>query len=799
MKNLKQAKKILKTVKNYDDKLLSRTTGLSETLSQLLKDYLPEGLLDDIKEIDKLTVQKKRALIDYISKAVEQIKLEEEEKKEKTVNLLPLEKFFSIQIKDLKLLKPIEKRAFKKVGIQNLYDALFFFPKRYDDRRFKSLSKIKDGETGLFRLEVLDIKKINRGKLKVQVFLKQGDKKLNAFFVHDKPFLFSYFRKGKEVILYGKVSVYGKDISIIQPEIYNQFDPVIMDRIVPVYSLRGDSTVKITSQTINHLRRGIFKILKEYLPLFPEYMPENIRKKYKLPGITEALKKVHFPDISENIKDLNNLQTRPQTRVIFDELFILELAYAYRKNLLKENPAEAIKTDNNFTEKFESILPFKLTEDQKKAIKDILNDISKPSPMNRMVQGDVGSGKTVVAIAASLAVAQSGNQVAVMAPTEILAQQHYRNFKNILGETVEIYLLTGSTPNKEKKKIYRKMETGEAKIVIGTHALIQDEVKFKNLALVIVDEQHRFGVEQRKALIEKSGKVPHVLVMTATPIPRTLALTYFGDLDVSVIKQLPSGRKKVETMIYYEDEREVMNSFIRKELEKGRQVFVVYPLIEDSEKIDLKSAEEGFKKWKEAFPDRKVILLHGRMSQEEKDRIMEDFRNKKADILVSTTVIEVGVDIPNASVMVIEDAYRFGLSQIHQLRGRVGRGKYKGYCFLVVPEEFKYRSDSPEIEKKREKALQRLKILVSTTDGFKIAEEDFKLRGSGDIIGTAQSGKFYFGLADPTRERDSKILEYAKKEAEKLIEEDPHLEKNPLLKELVYRKYGDRFNLVNIA
>lgn len=798
MKNLKQAKEILEKVKNYDDRLLSRTTGLSETLQQLLKEYLPEGLLDDIKEIDSLTVQKKRALIDYLLKAVEQVRVEQV-KEEKVPEKLPIERFFSIKITDLKFLKPVEKRAFKKVGIQSIYDALFFFPKRYDDRRFKSLSGIKDGETGLFKLEVLDIKKINRGKLKVQVSLKQGNKKLNAFFVHDKPFLFSFFRKGKEVILYGKVSVYGKEISIIQPEIYNRFDPVIMDRIVPVYSLRGDSTVKITSQTINHLRRGLFKILKEYLPVFPEYLPERLRKKYKLPEITEAVKKVHFPDMFEDLAKLNALLTRPQTRIIFDELFILELAYAYRKSLLKENPAEAVKIDSGFIEDFEKLLPFKLTDDQKKAIKEIIEDISKPSPMNRMVQGDVGSGKTVVAVAASLAVAGSGYQVAVMAPTEILAQQHYRNFKSIIRDAEKIYLLTGSTPAREKREIYRKMETGEAKIVIGTHALIQDEVRFKNLALVIVDEQHRFGVEQRKALIEKSGKTPHVLVMTATPIPRTLSLTYFGDLDVSVIKQLPSGRKKVETMIYYEDERDVMNSFIRKELEKGRQVFVVYPLIEESEKIDLKSAEEGFKKWKEAFPDKKVILLHGRMSQEEKDRIMEEFRNKKADILVSTTVIEVGVDIPNASVMVIEDAYRFGLSQIHQLRGRVGRGEYEGYCFLVVPEEFKYRSDNPDQEKKREKALRRLKILVSTTDGFKIAEEDLKLRGSGDIIGTAQSGRFYFGLADPARERDGKILEYAKKEAEKLIEEDPHLDRNPLLKEIVFRKYGDRFNLVNIA
>jgi len=806
MKNLKQAKAIIDKVKNYDNILLERTTGLSEALTTLLQDYLPQGLLEDIKQIDSLTVPKKRALLDYLSKAVEQVisnsdvdKTPEKKKNEEKISL-SIQDFFQINVQEISLLKPIEKRAFKKVGINTIYDALFFFPRRYEDKRLKKLSLVKEGETGLFQLQVVEIKKIKKGKLKTQVVLKQNGKILNVYFVHDKPFLFTFFRKGKEVLLYGKISRFGGKLSIIQPEIYNTSDPIILDRIVPVYSLRGDTSVKITSQTINHLRRGIHKILSKYLPYFPEYIPEEIYTRYRLPPIKKAIYLSHFPEKETDINQLNEFETRPQLRLIFDELFLLELAQSYRKAIIQRNPAQPIQVQKDFLEKFERTLPFSLTEDQKKALKDIFKDISQPHPMNRMVQGDVGSGKTVVAMGASLAVALEDKQVAVMAPTEILAQQHYRNFKGIFEKfSIPVYLLTGSTPQKEKKEIYKKMETGEAKVVIGTHALIQEEVRFRELSLVIVDEQHRFGVEQRKALIEKSGKVPHVLVMTATPIPRTLTLALYGDLDISIIKQMPAGRKPVKTVLYYDDEREVMVDKIRHELNRGRQAFVVYPLIEESEKIELKSAQEGYKLWSEYFPDKRILLLHGRMSQEEKDTVMEKFRKGEGDILVSTTVIEVGVDIPNATVMVIEDAYRFGLSQIHQLRGRVGRGQHGGYCFLVIPSRFKQKADNPEEEKRRQKTIERLKILVKTNDGFKIAEEDLKIRGGGDIIGTAQSGRFNFGIADFTRPKDRIILEYAKKDADRLIKEDPQLENHPSLKELIFRKYGDKFNLVNIA
>ncbi|NPA53289.1 MAG: ATP-dependent DNA helicase RecG [Aquificae bacterium] len=807
MTNLKKAKEILEHLKTYDKKALSRVSGLSETFQTLLEDHVPDGILEDIKYLDSLSPEKKKAFIEYLYKAVDEIlkkkqikKQPSAEKKETFKKTLPKSYFKNLSIKELKLLKPIEKRAFKKVGIENVEQALFFPPKKYEDKRLKKLAKVSDGEYGLFEVEVVEIKKINRGKLKTLVVLKQGNHFLNAFFVHDKPFLFSFFRKGKKVLIYGKVNVYGKEKSIIQPEIFTGFDKTIHDRILPVYSLRGDKEVKTTSQTINHLRRGIHKILEKYVSYYSEYLPEEIRTRYKLPDIHTALKNFHFPPYKENIDLLNDFETRYQLRLIFDELFILELAQSYRKKKLQQNPAPEIKTPEDFIPNFEKELPFFLTNAQKRAIKDILEDISKPVPMNRMVQGDVGSGKTMVAIAASYAVALNKKQTAVMAPTEILAQQHYKNFKNILEKKgVNVVLLTGSLSAKEKREVYRQIESGEADVVVGTHALIQDELKFKNLALVIVDEQHRFGVVQRKALIEKSHKVPHVLVMTATPIPRTLTLAIFGDLDVSIIDELPAGRKPVKTILLFDDEREGMYKKIRQELEKGRQVFVVYPLIEESEKIDLKSAEEGFKQWQEAFPDKKVVLLHGKMSQEEKDRIMNDFKEKKADILVSTTVIEVGVDVPNASVMVIEEAHRFGLSQIHQLRGRVGRGQYEGFCFLVVPAKLKKKQEDNEAEKRRIQTIERLKILVRTNNGFEIAEEDLKIRGSGDIIGTAQSGRFNLQIADLERPKDRVILEYAKKEADELIEKDPELKNYPLLKEMIFDKYAHKLDLVNIA
>jgi ATP-dependent DNA helicase RecG len=802
MENSNPAKSIIDKLVNSDDVYLSRVKNLSETLIPLLKGNIPDGLIEDLHLLDSMNPAKKRDFLKIIlshlnSTPYKNIKQQINLEKQQTYRykIFDLEKY---TISNLSILSNLEKKAFKKIMAENVYQALYNFPDRYEDRKVKKILKVKDGESGTFYAEVEDIKKVNRGKLKVEVILKQSDVKFSALFFYDKPYLYTYFRKGKTVKLFGKVSVYKKNYSLIQPEILEVKEDNI-DTIVPVYSLRGDSSIKITGQTINHLRRGMFKIVEKFSDV-KDYIPAYILDKYNFPNLAESLKFIHHPNENSDVEDLNNFQDIHQKRLIFDELFLLQLAQKYRKALLQRNPSYKIKTKEDFLHQVEKNLPFELTNAQRRTIKEVLKDMEKDIPMNRMVLGDVGSGKTVVAAVASLAVALNGYQSAVMAPTEILAQQHYNNFKTFLKpylKDYEIALLTGSLSATEKKKIYKAIEDGLIKVVIGTHALIEEKVRFKDLALVVVDEQHRFGVEQRKALIERSEKKPHVMVMTATPIPRTLALAYYGDLDISKLDELPKGRKPVKTVILFERERDKLYSILKEELKKGRQAFVVYPLIQESEKTDLKSAEEGFKHYQEIFKDYKVVLLHGKMKQEEKDRIMEEFKEGKAQILVSTTVIEVGVDVPNATVMVIEESHRFGLSQIHQLRGRIGRGQYEGYCFLIAPDELSIPQQEQSKEKSRLKTLERLKILVKTNNGFEIAEKDLELRGTGDIAGIRQSGESGFALAD--LKRDEEILNIATQEAQSLIEKDPTLENHKELKDIIFKKYAQRFDLVNIA
>lgn len=793
MENLNKIKVIVEKLINSDDLYLSRVKGLPNLLKSNLKDILPEGLYRDIDQIDDLLPAKKRDFLKIINSYIN-IPLQQKTK-EKTFTLKDLEK---LQIEKLTIIDKNQLKAFKKIQIKNVYDALYYFPVRYEDRRVKNISTVREGETGTFFAEVEDIKKINRGRLKTEVTLRQGKTTFSAFFMHDQPYLFVYFRKGKKVKLFGKVSIYKKEISLIHPDMLEPIEDQI-DTVVPVYSLRGDSNIKTTSQTINHLRRAMFKLVEKFSNV-EDFLPEEIKKRNSFPDLSESLRFIHRPSEDTDIDILNNFLNIHQKRLIFDELFLLVLAQKYRRSLLQKNKSYKIEVKSSFLEEFEKNLPFPLTNAQKRSINEILSDISRDIPMNRMLQGDVGSGKTLVATGAMLAVAKNGYQSALMVPTEILANQHYNNIKKVLSKFIpeeKIALLTGSTKPKEKEEIYKKLQSGEILIVIGTHALIEDKIQFKNLALAIVDEQHRFGVEQRKALIEKTDKMPHILVMTATPIPRTLALANYGDLDISKLDELPKNRKPIKTLLLYEDEREKLYSFVEDELKKGRQVYVVYPLIEESEKTDLKSAEEGFKHWQERFENYEVGLLHGKMKQEEKDLIMQQFKDGKINILVSTTVIEVGVDVPNASVMVVEEAHRFGLSQIHQLRGRVGRGEYEGFCFLMAPTELRIPVKEPDKEKRRQRAVERLKILVKTNNGFEIAEYDLKMREAGDLAGTKQSGKSDFDIAD--LQRDEEILKLASKEAENVISKDPFLEKHPQLKEMVYKKYGERFDLVNIS
>jgi ATP-dependent DNA helicase RecG len=511
----------------------------------------------------------------------------------------------------------------------------------------------------------------------------------------------------------------------------------------------------------------------------PETLPDSIIRETRLMGLKEAMRNIHFPENAALLRDA-------QYRLKFEELFYIQLNIlkytAERKSKLKG--FVFTKVGEYLNRFYEENLPFPLTNAQKRIIKEIRQDMATGEQMNRLLQGDVGSGKTLVALMLMLIALDNGFQAAMIAPTEILATQHYQTVTEALeGLGVNVALLTGSTKKADRERIHNSLLTGDLQILIGTHALIEDTVQFSNLGLVVIDEQHRFGVAQRAKLWAKNVNPPHILVMTATPIPRTLAMTIYGDLDVSVIDELPPGRKPIQTIHQYDKKRGALYSSVRRQLQEGRQVYIVYPLIEESEKIDLKNLEEGFEHIKEVFPEYTVCKVHGKMKPKEKDAEMQRFVANDAQIMVATTVIEVGVNVPNASVMVIESAQRFGLSQLHQLRGRVGRGADQSYCILVTPYEL-----SADTRK-------RIDIMVESNDGFEIAEADLKLRGPGDLEGTQQSG-IPFNLRIANLVRDGEILQYAREVAYKILEEDPLMEKpgNLLLKKQLRKLGGNKYN-----
>jgi ATP-dependent DNA helicase RecG len=462
-------------------------------------------------------------------------------------------------------------------------------------------------------------------------------------------------------------------------------------------------------------------IIDEYLSYAAETLHDHLLKKFKLMGLRDALFALHFPDSFEQAE-------QARRRLAFNEVFFMQYYFAISKKLLQKNcRKKAVSSDSGLLKKFFASLPFELTADQRKSIDEIQKDIQSPFPMNRLLQGDVGSGKTVVAMASAIITKECDRQTAVMAPTEILALQHYQNFLNIMPETLKIGLLTGSTTQAKKKELYASLESGDIDVLIGTHALIQGSVVFKDLGLTIIDEQHRFGVEQRGALSSK-GENTDLLVMTATPIPRSLSLTLYGDLDVSLIRSKPANRKPITTLAFpYSRIKGVYNS-MEKYISQGRQIYYVLPLIEETEKLDLTSAIEAYNNLVKIFPHRKVALMHGRMKQKEREEAMDQFKQGEIDIMVATTVIEVGIDVPNASIIVIEHSDRFGLSQLHQLRGRVGRGDHQSFCILIYKDELNGES------------MQRINVLIATDDGFVISEEDLKLRGAGELLGTQQHG-----------------------------------------------------------
>ncbi|HCO66370.1 MAG TPA: ATP-dependent DNA helicase RecG, partial [Dysgonomonas sp.] len=586
------------------------------------------------------------------------------------------------------------------------------------------------------------------------------------------------YKTNTPYLIFGKPTVFGTKFNIAHPDI----EPFIQEK-TELGGLYGyyNTTEKMKRHYLNSkaLQKMIGSALSSFVRNLQETLPDYLLREAKLLPVQETILNIHQPQNPSILRDA-------QYRLKFEELFYIQLNIlrytSDRKSKLKGFIFTKVGEYLNLF--YEKNLPFPLTNAQKRIIKEIRLDMATGQQMNRLLQGDVGSGKTLVALMVMLIAMGNGFQACMMAPTEILANQHYQTVQELLfGLNINVRLLTGSTKKKDREEIHRQLLTGDIHILIGTHALIEDTVQFSNLGLVVIDEQHRFGVAQRARLWSKNSNPPHILVMTATPIPRTLAMTVYGDLDVSVIDELPPGRKPIQTIHQYDKRRGALYQSIRKQLAEGRQVYFVYPLIEESEKIDLRNLEEGFEHIKEAFPEYTVCKVHGKMKPAEKDREMARFVNNEAQIMVATTVIEVGVNVPNASVMVIESAQRFGLSQLHQLRGRVGRGADQSFCILITPYELS--SDSKK----------RINIMVESNDGFEIAEADLKLRGPGDLEGTQQSGiPFNLRIADIVK--DSQIMQYARELAKQIIEEDPALEKpeNQILKRQLKKLAGNRYN-----
>ena len=683
---------------------------------------------------------------------------------------------------------PKRAELFKRLAINTVEDALTHLPRRYEDRgNFKKISQIKYGEietiSGIVKAAGINVTTRKRMKI-FELVVGDGTGIITAKWFN-QPYMKNIFKIGQKVILNGKVKMnnyygYGAEIDNPEYEVIDDDADMLLHtgRIVPIYP----ETSGLTSRQIRVIMKTI---LVTHQSQINDYLPSDILEQNKLMPLSAAFYEIHFPEAEKDIALLNSGRSEMHRRLAFDEFFLLELGLALRKKDMEKEKRDALKINGELTKQLIDSLPFKLTSAQVRVIDEIKGDLTSPHPMNRIIQGDVGCGKTVVALSAMLMAIENGFQTAIMAPTEILAEQHYLNIKSLINKlSLNVVLLTSSRKDKEDIKA---VENGDANIVIGTHALIQDDIKFKRLGFAVVDEQHKFGVMQRGA-IKKKGYNPDILIMTATPIPRTLAMSVYGDLDISIIDELPPNRMPIKTMKFYKSHRLDAFKLVKKEILQGRQCYLIYPLIEESEKVDLKAATEMAEHLKkDIFPEYNLGLLHGRMKTEEKEEIMRDFKEGRINILVSTTVIEVGIDVPNASVMMIEHAERFGLAQLHQLRGRVGRGQYQSYCLLMA--EYPLSDD----------AKRRLDIMVKTNNGFDIAEEDLNIRGPGEFFGTRQSG--LPELKNANILRDVKILEAARREAFELIKKDPVLSmpEHNNLKTVLKQKWLERLELGTIS
>ena len=646
-----------------------------------------------------------------------------------------------------------------RLGLLTIADLLQHYPRRYEDRaKFASIAQLRDGETATIIGKVVGVEnRPTKNRLVItKVSLDDGSKRIATLTWFNQWRMKQTFEAlmGKRIVVYGLIKQAYSAVEMMQPEWEaldedGPVDSLSIGRVVPVYPLTEGVHQKL-------LRKIAFAALEAYGAMMPDLLPESLRQARQLPVLSDALWGIHFPETLDAMEIARR-------RLAYDELLIMQLLVAERRREAAREPGIAFAETVAPVEELRTALPFSLTDAQNRVVGEIGADMKSPHPMNRLVQGDVGSGKTAVAMAAMTIAARNGFQAALMAPTEILAEQHLRGVRATLETLgIRVDLLTGSRPAKEKAAVRARVASGETGVVVGTHALIQEGVTFRRLGLAVIDEQHRFGVMQRAALTGKGGEVtPDVLVMTATPIPRTLTLTVYGDLSVSVIDQLPPGRKPIKTHWKRTADKEAIYNGVRKLLQEGRQAFVVCPLVEESEKMQARAATELASHLTQyVFPEFNVALLHGQLPSHEKDVVMQRFRAGETQILVATTVIEVGVDVPNAAVMVIEDADRFGLAQLHQLRGRVGRGGYASFCILIA-------------DPKTPDGIARMTVMTETTDGFRIAEEDLRLRGPGEFFGVRQSGLPALKAADILRDTD--ILKESREDAFALIQRDPAL------------------------
>ena len=691
--------------------------------------------------------------------------------------------FLSTPLQFLKGVGPRKAADLKRAGLETVEDLLYRLPFRYEDRsRMQPIASLRAGHKAAVLGDIKSAQLTTTRRRGFRIFhaiVGDASGAIRCTWMN-QPFLTDVLKPHLQVVIFGEVKLDSSGLHFMNPEyeiVTEGLGNLQTGRIVPFYEKTG-------TVTPNMQRRLVRQVLDQLPADIPDVLPPALRERLQLMPRRLALEEAHFPPNEASVEVMNAFRSPAQRRLVFEEFFLFQIGHAWRRHATSAELKPFVPTvDDRIRASAAKVLPFKLTAGQRQAVKEIVDDMRAPQPMHRLLQGDVGAGKTIVALLAAIVAMENGLQAAFMAPTEILATQHYGNIARLLASSrFRVDLLTGSTPGLQKHTLLAHIERGTTHLVVGTHALVQERIAFHRLGLVVIDEQHRFGVAQRAALRAK-GLRPDVLLMTATPIPRTLALTDYSELDVSKIIDLPPGRQPVRTWVKPESRRDEIYQLVRDQLDAGRQAYIIYPLVEESEKIDLRSATEMADHLQgEVFPAYRVALLHGRMKQDVKDRVMQAFAMGQVHILVSTTVIEVGVDVPNASVMIVEHAERFGLSQLHQLRGRVGRGQWESHCILLY--------QAPWTDDARE----RLRAMASTTDGFVIAERDLELRGPGDFFGTRQSGLPRLRTGDLVRDRD--LMEEAHREARRLV---AHGELSAELSRFVQERWQDQFGLIEVG